>query len=381
MKTILLAVALVFAAIGVAWAGVSVAWVTAYGVYDSDAQDIVGETNALLDSYEVVWQLVYAGSNDVADLPNLANAANGWVGGDDVVMAQRILPQSVGGSNVVASDGTEWNRWMVSWAGQTVYTNTGWDLPGNAYQRIYQGTPEGGSWYFDSHLLALDLGYESEPFFPQLFMPDEMDQGVQPDRQIAMPTLAVAPAQTNVPAAATAGVRLEVTADAAWTARVATGTSWISIVAGTNAGNGEVRFDVAENAATAARTGTVVVSVTGTSRTTTVVQAAAASGGTWDEGYQDIGGGWRRLTWFGDYVPMGNEGWIWHGKHGFFFVPADAVPDSVWLFAMDMGWLWTGNETYPFLFRNSDAAWLWYNGATNPRWFVNMGSGAWENWP
>jgi hypothetical protein len=101
----------------------------------------------------------------------------------------------------------------------------------------------------------------------------------------------------------------------------------------------------------------------------------------WDAGYADIGGGWRRLGWFGDYVPMGSDGWIWHNKHGFFYVPANAVPESIWMFAQDMGWLWTGDGTYPFLYRASDGAWLWYNGSTGPRWFRNMTAGTWESRP
>jgi len=104
--------------------------------------------------------------------------------------------------------------------------------------------------------------------------------------------------------------------------------------------------------------------------------AAATS---WDEGSQDIGGGWRRLDWFGDYAPMGGSGWIWHNRHGFFFVPASSTAQHVWLYAQNMGWLYTGNATYPFLYRAGDAAWLWYNGSTNPRWFVNMGTGQWES--
>jgi len=99
----------------------------------------------------------------------------------------------------------------------------------------------------------------------------------------------------------------------------------------------------------------------------------------WDSGYQDIGGGWRRLSWFGDYVPMGTDGWIWHNRHGFFFVPASSTAQHAWLYTQDMGWLYTGDTIYPFLFRASDGAWLWYNGSTNPRWFVNMGTGQWEN--
>ena len=100
---------------------------------------------------------------------------------------------------------------------------------------------------------------------------------------------------------------------------------------------------------------------------------------SWDAGYQDIGGGWRRLVWFGDFVPMGGDGWIWHNKHGFFYVPANATPQGIWLYAPDMGWLWTSSTTYPFLYRNSDFAWLWYNGSTSPRWFRNMNTGRWES--
>ena len=101
----------------------------------------------------------------------------------------------------------------------------------------------------------------------------------------------------------------------------------------------------------------------------------------WDAGYTDIGGGWRRLTWFGDYVPMGGDGWIWHNKHGFMFATAGSVPSDIWFYTQDMGWLWTSSTTYPFLYRSSPAAWLWYNGATNPRWFRNMTAGTWENRP
>ena len=102
---------------------------------------------------------------------------------------------------------------------------------------------------------------------------------------------------------------------------------------------------------------------------------------SWDEGYEDLGGGWRRLGWFGDYAPMGSEGWIWHNKHGFLYMLPNGIPGDVWTFAGDMGWLWTGDSTYPFLYRTSPAAWLWYNGATNPRWFRNMTEGTWESRP
>ena len=113
--------------------------------------------------------------------------------------------------------------------------------------------------------------------------------------------------------------------------------------------------------------------------TCAVVQAGAAP--EWDEGYEDIGNGWRRLVWFGDYAPMGQDGWIWHNRHGFYYVSGDSVPESVYLFSADMGWLWTGDATYPHLYRFSDESWLWYNGTVGPRWFMNLTSSQWESWP
>ena len=104
------------------------------------------------------------------------------------------------------------------------------------------------------------------------------------------------------------------------------------------------------------------------------------AGTAWDEGNVDLGGSWRRLAWFGDYAVMGG-GWIWHNRHGFFYVTETSTPGDAWLYAQDMGWLWTGNATYPFLYRSSDGAWLWYNGSTNPRWFRNMTAGTWESRP
>jgi hypothetical protein len=104
-------------------------------------------------------------------------------------------------------------------------------------------------------------------------------------------------------------------------------------------------------------------------------------GSRWDAGYTDLGGGWRRLYWFGDYIPMGAAGWIWHHQHGHLYVSPSTTPEGLWLYAQDMGWLWTGCTTYPYLYRASDRTWLWYNGSTNPRWFYNMRTGRWESRP
>jgi len=104
-------------------------------------------------------------------------------------------------------------------------------------------------------------------------------------------------------------------------------------------------------------------------------------GGSWDAGYQSLGSGWRRLAWFGDYIPMGTDGWFWHSKHGFWFPAQGSTPQHIWFYSQDMGWLYTGSTQYPFLYRANDRAWLWHNGSRNPRWFRNMTTGRWERWP
>ena len=195
------------------------------------------------------------------------------------------------------------------------------------------------------------------------------------------PALAIQPEWTNVSAGATSGNPIEVTANGAWSATNAPDSAWITVTSGqTGMTNGTAAFDVEENAGTGMRTGTIVVTRGELARTCTVVQAGAEVSG-WDAGYTDLGGGWRRLGWFGDYAVMELAGWIWHHKHGFFFVAETSTPGDTWLFANDMGWLYTGNALYPFMYRASDGAWIWYNGATNPRWFMNFTSGQWESWP
>ncbi len=188
--------------------------------------------------------------------------------------------------------------------------------------------------------------------------------------------LCVNPTSLSVAATGASRQAIAVGSGVGWTASA--NRSWISIISGASgSGNGTIVYNVAVNTGPA-RSGTITVSGGGISRTFTVNQAKAER---WDWGYQNIGGGWRRLAWFGHYIPMGSDGWIWHSKHGFFYIPPNAVQPSIWIFTQDMGWLWTTRTGYPYLFRSLDGAWLWYNGGTNPRWFMNFKTGRWEYRP
>jgi hypothetical protein len=104
---------------------------------------------------------------------------------------------------------------------------------------------------------------------------------------------------------------------------------------------------------------------------------------TWDAGRSRLGVGWMRLSWFGDYAPMGG-GWIYHNRHGFWYAFPNNTPDSIFFWSMDMGWLWTSSTTYTYLYHFDSRGWLYYEPNSEDqtrRWFLNMSNGQWESWP
>ena len=183
MKKILLALAVLAVAAmpGFGAVGVDILWSTQYAGYTHDAVDLTGSTDYLLDSYSLTWQLIYS-ANNTAGVPDLGNSANGWVSGDDTVWATRTLAQSVGGANVTASDGTVWNNYVGFVSGDNHYLNAGWSSGdvGYIFQRVYEGAPAVGSWYFDTTPVALD----ADPITYQATYVDPPSSGFQADQQI-----------------------------------------------------------------------------------------------------------------------------------------------------------------------------------------------------
>ncbi len=183
MKKILLALAVLALAVGSASAatGVSILWDTYWGAYTHDAADLTAiPGDYLLDSYSLTWQLIYS-VNDTAGAPDLDNGANGWVSGDDTVWATRAF--SMGDGN--ASDGTVWTTDLYWSSGSRFYNDITWaggDV-GYIYQRIYEGAPAAGSWYYDSTPVALD----ADPITQQdsfLDVAGGGTEGIQPNQQI-----------------------------------------------------------------------------------------------------------------------------------------------------------------------------------------------------
>lgn len=171
-KVLITAVALVMAAsislagLGVDWSNGG--WMAEYG------GDPAGDGPWVLDSNNVIWQLIYAGADNVANEPDLTAAD--YLGGDDSLLAKREIAQG-GGS---AADGTSWDNYLMKQGGTTVYEDLNWTTAGSVYQRIWQGTPsvEEGGYYFDSALMTIDTGYAGGGAAPQAFDYDPDGNGV-----------------------------------------------------------------------------------------------------------------------------------------------------------------------------------------------------------
>lgn len=179
MKKILIAMLGLALVASVASAGVAINWGTQYGAYTHDAPNVTDypSPNNLLGSYSALWQLIYAGADNIANPPTLETAD--WVSGDDAVWAQREIAQGGG----PAGDGTSWDDWML-WQldGYPNYEDAAWSTAGSVYQRVYEtttfGTVTEGDWYYETPLMTLNTGWTTGNA-AQDFMVDSGTAGFQ----------------------------------------------------------------------------------------------------------------------------------------------------------------------------------------------------------
>ena len=137
------------AAIGIMWdAG---GWMVAYG----ESPDLETLGAGVAQDNDVLWQLIFAGEDNVANEPDLT--AENFLGGDDKLVTDRQIAQGGG----AASDGSSWNEYLEPEVSPSVYDS--WTTPGFVYQRIWQGTPsvEEGGFYYDGALSELKDNYSA----------------------------------------------------------------------------------------------------------------------------------------------------------------------------------------------------------------------------
>ncbi|MFP6855075.1 MAG: putative Ig domain-containing protein, partial [Opitutales bacterium] len=101
------------------------------------------------------------------------------------------------------------------------------------------------------------------------------------------------------------------------------------------------------------------------------------SGGWW-QGAKFIDEKWISLDWMG-LVNLASPEWIYHEQLGWLFVNG-ASPSSIWLWLPGVGWLWTSDSTYPYLFDHTLGDWSYFyqDPASAKRYFYRYSSGSWS---
>ena len=177
MKKLSLVLAGLLAASAMALAN-DVSWFINWGDYTHDASDLVTtESGAVLDQYDVLLQLIYAGANNTIDPVDIANSAKGYVSGDDEVLGTREL--SKGSSGIF--DEYLYTDTIAQAVTSLSYTYSE-ENPYYVYQRIYEAqTPVAGTYYYESPLVKLDTDYEAGT---QLIALGPEESGIQATLQV-----------------------------------------------------------------------------------------------------------------------------------------------------------------------------------------------------
>ena len=69
------------------------------------------------------------------------------------------------------------------------------------------------------------------------------------------------------------------------------------------------------------------------------------------------GSGWYRSEWFGNFY--GNSGgWTYHIHHGWLYLNGSDEA-NLWFYDEKLGWLFTGKELFPRIYRSSNSSWLY----------------------
>ena len=77
----------------------------------------------------------------------------------------------------------------------------------------------------------------------------------------------------------------------------------------------------------------------------------------WESGDR-LGNGWGYLKWFGYYLKTPSN-WVYHTDHGWIFSKSED-PGSVWYMDSKLGWCWTSQNLYPYIYARRNG-WLYFN--------------------
>ena len=73
---------------------------------------------------------------------------------------------------------------------------------------------------------------------------------------------------------------------------------------------------------------------------------------------EEWGAGWFSSSWFGEFMVIEDQKWIFHRQLGWVFPVEDGM-DGLWIWNEPGGWLWTKSDIWPFLWSNRTKDWLY----------------------
>ena len=90
-------------------------------------------------------------------------------------------------------------------------------------------------------------------------------------------------------------------------------------------------------------------------------------GPSWVNAQAGSAANWWTSPWLGSfYMNEANASWVMHSEMGWLY-PMESAKSGVWFWKENLGWLWTDEEFYPFLYQNTSASWLYFYGASRDR--------------
>jgi len=87
--------------------------------------------------------------------------------------------------------------------------------------------------------------------------------------------------------------------------------------------------------------------------------------------------GWWQSEWFGVYFKSEQSGWILHTELGWLY-PSPSTHQGIWMWKEGVGWLWSDEGVYPYIYSESSGGWLYFFGQSKQqRLLFDYGLGKW----
>ncbi|WOO42414.1 hypothetical protein [Rubellicoccus peritrichatus] len=98
----------------------------------------------------------------------------------------------------------------------------------------------------------------------------------------------------------------------------------------------------------------------------------------------DFGNGWVGSSWLGNFNIISYPT-IYHEEQGWWFCTGQGMEDgdnSYWIYDTQLGWLWTAEGTYPWVYVNAQSTWAFFGGTNNGfRSFFFNNTQTWQFFP